>query len=368
MIRLLIISNPEITGLQYHRQIVPHHYISDMVEFRCDVATDIQKCSDVFLKEFQAVVFLRSINQEGQSQFIVARLKRLGLKIIFDIDDYWHLEPTHHLHGYYRAKHVAAQTEFDIKNSDLVTTTTEHFALELRKLNQNVVVLPNCLDPQNPAWQPKPISSSLTRFGWIGGVYHEKDIELLSESIKKIYERQKDFQFVLGGYNDNKSYERAEKVLSNNYDVPEEYKGYLNSKSKIAEHYGYFQRYRRLWGIDVFNYGKLYNDIDVALVPLQKNKFTSFKSEIKLIEAGTHGKAVIVSRVKPYDIFPEDCVHYIDANDNANSWNKAIRKFLLEPEYRKELASNLSTYVSKNYNISNWNEVRKSAYKKLLND
>jgi glycosyltransferase involved in cell wall biosynthesis len=363
MIRLLIVSAAPTTGLQYHRQLVPHTYLSDMVEFRCDVFPSYN-FSDEFLKQYQGVVFLRNINTNGQSSIIVAQLKRLEIKIIFDIDDYWNLPQGHHLHQLYRQKNLAQQTEFDIKNADLVTTTTEHFAQELRKLNPNVLVLPNCLD-QGDQWQAKPIESTLVRFGWIGGVYHERDIEMISHSVQKVYSGLEGFQFVLGGYQPNPSYQRVEKVLSNNYNQPEDYTNYLKSNLRIADHFSWHQKYRRVWGTDVLNYGKIYNEVDVSLVPLEASKFGSFKSEIKLIEAGTHGKAAIVSRVKPYDIFPENTVHYVD-NSDYSGWFKAIRKMLKEPEYRAEKAHNLKEYVKESYNIFKWNEVRKQAYKRMF--
>jgi glycosyltransferase involved in cell wall biosynthesis len=248
----------------------------------------------------------------------------------------------------------------ELKEVDMVTCTTEHFAKWLRIHNKNVHVLPNCLDPEK--WQKDSKKSNLVRFGWIGGVFHDNDLKLLTNSLMEMYRKEKGFQVVLGGWNQNKYYEDYERILSGSgIALSQEYRDWLKEKTFIHEHYYFNEPYRRIRGTAVDKYGDIYNEIDVALVPLAGNTFNTYKSEIKLVEAGMKGKAAIVSDTLPYNIFPKDTVMFVDSKD-SKGWYKAMKK-LMDKDLREELSVKLHEYVIKNYDLSEWNKVRTKIYK-----
>jgi len=90
MKKILINTNlKQPTGLNFHRLIVPYTKVSDLVEFKCDVYEDCTKLTDEQLKDYQAVVYQREIKLDGTSKQIIERYQKNGLKVIFDIDDYW---------------------------------------------------------------------------------------------------------------------------------------------------------------------------------------------------------------------------------------------------------------------------------------
>ena len=333
MIKILIKANMgNLNGLSYHRLIVPYSKVSDLTNFKCDVYEDLDVMPDEVIKDYQFVVYQREIDVYRKSIEKIKRFQKLGCKVIFDIDDYWHLPQSHALFKVYKEYQIVKQTEDILKHVDLVTCTTEILAEKIRPFNKNVKVYPNCLDLTDEQWQPKKEPSQYIRFGYIAGVHHVQDIKILQIPIRKARQINNS-QFVLGGYTDNDHYKYYESVMKQG-------------------------NYLRINAINVYEYGKAYNLTDVSLIPLEKNIFTEGKSEIKLLEAAAHGNAAIVSNVKPYNIFPKDTAIFLE-NSDVNGWYKAIKRLTESSQMRQDFAEKLKEYTNKNYNLKTWTEKRK---------
>lgn len=377
--KILLITSPRLTGLNYHRQIVPFTNL-DVDAEAYPVWND--EFTDEFLKGFQCVSFLRTISLEGKTEAISKRIKSLGLKIHFDIDDYWVLPVSHPMREGFIKENVGAQVVEAIKQADFITCSTEILAQRLKEHNDNVYVLPNAINPDEEQWQHVEVKNEKARFGYIAGLHHNKDVELLHPNIIKLYKDSSlfnKFQLCVAGFNVTKYedgsqqmnpyYKRVEQVFTDNYKYVKEpnYKEYLKSNNPTDnEKTGGFQ-YRRLWGQDTFNYGKLYNFIDVSLVPLYETMFSKNKSELKLIEAGFMKKAVIVSEVAPYIPFAtKDNSLLIKPTRNHIDWYINIKKLINEPNLRNDLAEQLYEDVKDKYHIKNVNVERKQIFDKWL--
>jgi glycosyltransferase involved in cell wall biosynthesis len=254
---------------------------------------------------------------------------------------------------------------------DLVTTTTEFFADAIRRLGiENVEVLPNCIDPLDPQFHDTtPTDSSLVRFGWIGGVHHRPDLEILRGTFSGFAKNRKamvGMQFVLGGFNPNREYLHIEKLITANYGLFRQDRGYIDYLLKYAEenpHYSLNKPYRRLWALPVTQYARMYNEIDVALIPLRSDKFSACKSELKLIEAGWFKKAVICSDTLPYNSVIKD-----DENGllvKGGYWSTEM-KYMMDEGYRKEQGEALHETVRERFDIDKWSKNRYELYKKLI--
>ena len=53
-------------------------------------------------------------------------------------------------------------------------------------------------------------------------------------------------------------------------------------------------------------------------------------------------------------------------NDDPKGWYKALRKLILEPEYRQELANNLHEFVKDKYNVDTVAKTRADFYKEII--
>lgn len=387
-IKVLIPVQYNITGLDYHRLLMPferlqktHGSIYDIKMLRGFKHEDkayeppIYDMTDDELKQFDIVYILRQVSHDiTKIQPTIDRIKSLGLKIIFDIDDYWQLPKTHFWHTKYKEQKVADGVIATLKQADAVTTTTGTFADIIKEYNQNVTVLPNCINSDEPQFKAVNISSPRLRFGWIGGVFHKTDLEILKPSIEKLYAASNlsgKWQLCLGGFNKNYEFLEMERILSCNYifktyDKP--YYSYLEQLTPAMEHIAFDKPYRRLWGKDVKHYGQIYNDVDVCLVPLVKNAFNECKSELKLVEAGTMGKCVICSDVKPYNEWIVDGVNgfLIKPERNYIDWFVAMRKLILNPELAKQMGEALQKTISENFNIDTHNKRRDALIKSVV--
>lgn len=377
--KILLVTSTRTTGLNYHRQIVPFSNLD--IDIHVSPQWD-NEFTDDFLKDFQCVSFLRSISLKGDTSLIVERLRKLGIKIHFDIDDYWQLPSSHPLYKGYRAEKVQEQVIEALKLSDFITTSTNHLAIRIKDYNDNVYVLRNAINPGEEQWKIEDVKNDKVRFGYIAGVHHNKDAELLHPNIIKVFKDRtlyNKFQFSVAGFNlnmypdgtskMNPYYKYVEQLFTDNYKSLKDkaYVEYLKRNTPEQNELTFDKEYRRLWGLDCFKYGKLYNLIDVSLVPLVQNMFSACKSELKLIEAGFMKKAVIVSNVNPYDRLADSTNSLlVNANRNHIDWFINIRKMINEPNLREDLASQLYEDVKVKYHIDTVNVERKQIFEKWL--
>jgi glycosyltransferase involved in cell wall biosynthesis len=345
---LLVITDN--TGLQYHRQIVPHIVLDSITgggAINVTSTGNFDMYPDEKLKDQQIVIFLRAISMTRKSAEVVRRCHKNGCKVILDIDDYWNL-PSDHGMFRYRPPYFEINTVEAIEAVDLVTTTTKFFAKIIKVFNRNTFVLPNCIDTHQEQWKSSKVESDKIRYGWVGGVWHKEDIKLMEDSFQYLYSDLKvdNYNIALGGWNDNPEYKEIELIMA------------ANGRAK--------EKYLRMQGMDYNNYGLLYDHLDVALVPLRNNMFNNCKSPLKLIEAGIKGCAVIASDIQPYNVFPKSTYYPVPTYDNKKGWYKAIKTLNKEKRMREDLASNLSEYVSKEYDVKEWALTRYQLYLNLL--
>jgi len=371
MINILVVTHQQNTGLNYHRQLIPHSHLDREYpnEYRCDITYNITTFSEQELSSYSIVTFLRIVDYKGNTVEIINRCKRAGCKVIIDIDDYWILHKDHELKDEYIKHNYAAQALDGLRNADYVTTTTEIFATKIREINKNVVVLPNSIDTTEPQFEQVDYYSDRMRFGWVGGLYHIQDVRLMYEGICELWKTDNTkFQLCLGGYSDNYQYHFLEKIFTDNYKNlnDNKYLKYLKLNKQEGNEAGDTQPYKRLWGSDVWNYAKLYNEIDIALIPLNVNGFNQYKSQLKIIEAGWFKKSVIVSNVPPYSI---DCTKnnsmLINPSKRNEGWGVAMKSLVLNPNKANDQKEKLHELVKEKYIMDVVNKDRHEFYQSI---
>ena len=407
-IRILIVCPREYSGSDFYRTLIPHLHLNfnhpddfEVVQIPTMDAEHIQTPEGnvplfEYLNGFHIAVFSRQLSHYGNSKKIADGLRAMGTRIVLDIDDYWHVPSTHVLYEDYRAMNLPAHLIADMRLADHITTTTSILADEIRKVNTNVSVLPTAYDPDRQYMQPGHTTYSRTRIGWMGGICHRDDIDLLSAGIQKLHSDKSlegRYQLILGGFNLQQSrwepgkpdsdgrvmyepvvlpfwqqeYVHFERVFTNDYKaVGEQYMKHLHRGNTLGWDDEENEPYRRIYGRPAGEYMQGYADFDIALAPLKANKFSRCKSQLKLIEAGFFKLPLICSATEPYTIdgkHGHNCL-MVQESKGHKDWYRCMKMLLKDESLRRELGENLHKDVQK-YHIREQIGARIDLYKHL---
>lgn len=342
----------------------PHEVLNRMFpEFNYETSDNVLKLPDELLKNFDLIIFCRRIQD---LKLVEIKLGKLGIPFAMDIDDYWHLPEDHISYELYKEFNESETVEKCLQASLFVITTTEILAEKIKPFNQNVHVIENGIDSEDPIWKPNKIKSRRTRFGFTQGSAHYPDIELISKDVQKCFDDEGFLnyaQIVLSGFNakfnEQSVYVGYEKLLTNDLKIKGE-KKYVNSLKRLASDInGINKPYRRIWGKDIDQYASVYDEMDLIVVPLKENDFNSCKSELKMIEAGFKDCAVIVHHVKPYTLLATDKNSFDLNKKSFYEWQKYL---LLNPNAIEDSKARLREDVRK-YDLKLLSEMRASIYK-----
>jgi glycosyltransferase involved in cell wall biosynthesis len=414
-IKVLVVPSDR-TGVGYYRSTKPHITLEELYpdEFHVDIEYEPQIENDEWLKKYDLVHFHRTIGayekmgdiKDENGNIIegtMSRLKRLGIPTIMDLDDYWAPGSHHPAYLLIKESGVAQKIVNNLKLADYVCTTTDIFAKEIQKHNKNTFVLPNGIDPRERQFTPKVEKSDRLRIGWLGGSSHLQDLEILNGVVGRLKSDGllDKVQFVLCGFDlrgfitmiDEKTGQRTqrkiepmesvwyryEQIFTDNHSiVSPEYAEHLLSFTKDEFHNVANEPYRRVWTKPISTYASNYNLFDVSLAPLSEHLFNQVKSQLKVIEAGFHKKALIAQDYGPYQIDivnayekggtinPEGNGLLIPSVKNHKQWYQHIKRLINNPELVNQLSNNLFESVKDIYSIQAITEKRRDWYKSLV--
>jgi glycosyltransferase involved in cell wall biosynthesis len=420
-IRVLVIVSDR-TGVGAFRSIKPHTRLQELYndEFFVDIitaGTDTFSWDDSFIQKYDIVHFHRTlpmITQRGVEQVymepvwnLIEKIRSLGVITIMDLDDYWMVGQEHPMYKMVKQSEMDVKIKNNIKRVDYLTTTTPIFANEISKLNKNVVVLPNAIDPNEYQYSPNPEKTNKKlRVGWLGGSSHEHDLNLIYSSVSQfLNDHKEDTQFVLCGFdtrgniteiNQKTGEQKMRKIrpiesvwyryeygfTDNHRLLNEDYKSTLLKFDRdLDESYNSIDEvYRRMWTKPITTYATNYNHFDVSLAPLKETIFNKVKSQLKVIEAGFHKKALIAQDFGPYQI---DLVNVFEkggkVNENGNAilvpsdrnhkeWGRGLKRLYENPEIVELISNNLFNTVNEKYHIDVVTKQRAEFYKQVVKD
>lgn len=277
-----------------------------------------------------------------------------GKKIVIDNDDTFYIDDNHPLIGVSLKESETLKDRINlvnefIKTADLVTCSTDTLNKEYSRLNNNVVTLPNCINPSD--W-PEPVrnENGKVRIGLVGSVSMEYDYLHVKGVIRALGERN-DVELVLIGLGDTrhrKDNKLVERIFKNEYK-------FWDSIHKEHLPWCQIEDYP-----DTLNKAKL----DLMLIPRKDNYFNRCKSNLKFLEASMLEIPVVAQSFKdaPY----EELTPHIGVlvKDNKN-WLSEIDKLIKDKHLRRQIGKNAKDYVLKNYNINNNSKKWAEAYQKI---
>jgi glycosyltransferase involved in cell wall biosynthesis len=399
-INLLVIPS-DASGVGKFRSVDPHIKLQNLYPEDFHVDIDYQpKLNDLnFWKKYQIVHFHRSFGDIDQCPALIKMLQSLGIIVIGDIDDYWLPTKEHPIHQLIVQNKMHQKIVDNLKACDYVITTTELFAMEIRKFNKNVVVLPNAIDPNEPQFRQPTLPSEKIRVGWLGGSSHLHDLKLLDGMVSKLTPLQDKLQYYVCGFDVrgtvteiNKDtgektqrqikpqetvWVKYEEIFTNNYKIiSPEYKTFLDKFEEGEYPAIENENYVRVWTRPVDSYARNYSNFDISLAPIKNHIFNRMKSQLKVIEAGFYKKALIASNVGPYTIdlkhalnngqFTDGNALLVNESNNHSDWAKHIKKLVNNPNMVTDLGERLYETVSKKYDLNIVTKTRSEFYLSLI--
>lgn len=262
-------------GVNYYRAEMPAKYLPG----RCNVLNpdDLQPPVDgrnhVFPRQEGAAIWMFSGN--ATRGLLMAEMKRQGIPVFMEVDDNYTVAPpiahmglsawTNKIDRTGKDKHsYEAHTKLAGK-IDGVICSTPYLASVYSRINPNVHVCWNSVDPEDWGEDPPHQKDGVLRIGWAGSwshIYDVADIRLALDWAS----RQKDVEVVLMGYDPGWGFE-----------------------------------YRAIkWFDRLADYRATANEIDVMLCPVRPSPWADCKSDVKALEAAMSGACSVVSRTEPY--------------------------------------------------------------------
>ncbi len=406
-VRVLAIP-PDRHGVGKYRIIDPFTFIGDnhSDDVHVDLVFDVPN-EHKFFSNYDVVIFHSFIHKSLGHESNIERVKWLkteGIVTIMDIDDHWRVDQRHPNYETFKRVNFSKRRVELLRLSDHVTTTTSVYKTTLKRVLglKSVHVFPNAVNEKEDQFQSKPIDSDFVRFGWLGGSSHLYDIELLKSGISLTQQKYKNkTQFVLCGFDlrgnmklINKQtgemterpikpvetvWYKYEKIFTNDYrSVSEEYKNYLNTFTSNPYEKELEQPYVRRWTLDINKYASNYNYFDVSLAPLVKSEFNENKSQLKVIEAGFHKKALIATEENPYlidlissvekggNINPKGNCLMVSTNKNHKQWGQHMKRLIESPNMIEDLGNKLYETVKDKYSLTTVSKNRVEFLKTII--
>jgi len=195
--------------------------------------------------------------------------------------------------------------------ADRVIVTTESLAEELRSMADDVRVVPNYLD--EAIWgglTSKRATSAKPRVGWAGAQQHLGDLELLEEVVR---ETAHEVDWVFFGM------------------CPDFLQPYVKEIHNPVIFRKYPEKLATL-------------NLDLAVAPLEYNRFNDSKSNLRIVEYGVLGWPVIASDIAPYREGPVCRVP-----NQPRAWIKAIRERIHDMDATRREGDVLLAWVRENW-------------------
>jgi glycosyltransferase involved in cell wall biosynthesis len=333
-------------GCYYARCLLPQRangwdgQLKSLLSTKDDPETMFRKAMDS-----DVIVFHRP-DQRNKVE-VIPLLKQAGKKVVLDNDDTYLPDTGVQTIMYGKKRKILESIERNIKEAaamcDLITVSTDWLKKEYDSVNDNVVVLPNTVDPDD--WgTPKRNEGDKIRIGLVGSVTSADYVEI--KPVLKSLSDDPKIQLVVFG-------------------LPPSTKDTKMINNLFKEHSDFWHSLNIEWQplVNISEYKQTLNDLklDVALIPRTDNYFNRAKSNIKFLEMAMLEIPCIVSDFSdsPYS---QD-IHLLKCK-NLDEWYNNI-ELIKDRNFRRELGAKAREYVEDKYNINNLAHLWEDNYKKI---
>ena len=309
-------ATPAVT---YLRAQLPAKHLPGMTTTALDMATNGEDFA--FPNHYgKAAIFLHP--GDKSRALAMQGLRAKGIRALVEVDDNYLINPGQEIlknsgwslsvgdKPYSREGHT-----WITKHADGVIVTTRHLANSYLKVNPNVFICPNTVEPSDWPAPEKP-DDGIFRIAWVGSLSHKPDIPLVTRAFEWA-SRQKDVQVYVSGGNP----QTGAAGLDPGWKFPH---------SVIP------------WVDDLDAYRSLFQYFDVLVAPILGQPFALYRSDVKALEGAMGGCALVLSDVEPYEDWTED--RCLKAKD-AKGFLHALKHLVANRDEAKQLAKAARDYA-----------------------
>lgn len=300
------------------------------------------------------VVFQRP-DQDAMVE-IIPKLQQAGKKVVFDNDDTYKPGSGTPTKLYLdKQKEMLEKINNNLAESarraDLVTTTTEFLANEYRQYNENVVVVPNCIDPFD--WDdPIENKTNKVRVGIVGSVASNNEYRVIIPLLDEIKKRD-DVKLVVFAH-------------------PKKHKDLSISRKVYKDDINFWDQFDIEWQpyVPMSEYNDTLTNLslDIMLAPREDSYFNRCKSNLKYLESAMVGAAFVGQS------FPDGNSPYDKDIDGTNGrlavteqdWIDQVIPLVENAHLRKTIAKQANKYVLEHYDINNNAHLWEKAYNTMF--
>lgn len=319
----------KIPSSQYLRQIAPLQLLDMNKEIRLIDGNSLfaRKGNESYLDLNQlpkdAIIFL-------QRDFSYWKdLLNLPFRFIYDIDDNLLDLPVNHP-DMAKYQKLSDLLKANLSRFDCVTVSTYELKKKMSFYNKNIHILPNYL-PLMPNLYTK--NSTKIRILISGTPSHKHDVQFLIPVISNLFNKYKNqIEIIFWGFCPDELIGKDNIVFINEF--TKDYRDYLQKLAEI--------------------------NAQIGLIPLSRDDFNKYKSDIKWKEYSSCQMAVIASDTTPY----QSICHGVDGlilENNPELWEKYLERLITDQEYRNNLAENAYNRVKNSgllsQNINHWEKL-----------
>lgn len=280
---------------------------------------------------------------------VIKYAKSLGKTVVYETDDL--LERLDSTNPMYQdmLQHVD-QVRSMAREANCCTTTGKELQAELEKFNDQVHILPNCVDLE--AWSMRKGGNKRLRVGWAGGSSHAADLMIVVEAIKRL-KKELDFDFVIFGLSDTYWPDHIKHLKEKHIEQTKNFPNmrpadWYKSTMALAEALEDLE-FEHIPFVPHDRYNKALENanLDIGICPLVDTVFNRCKSAIKFYEYAMVGTACLASKIPPYE--PEVGCY---AKNKFSDWHKQLKRLITDHEFRNAVQQTQRAWVIENRDIN----------------
>jgi len=296
-------------GCTYHRVHLPNQFIDADVRTVSQLSEEDLAWCDMLIYSRHTLVSVDYLNKFRD---------KYGFKIVVDTDDWWEAPKDHPKYEWWSRSNIGLQIRQHLMNADAVITTNERLAKEIP--NPRVYIFPTMLPYGKLQFGVRKTKSDKVRLLYASTIMNYANTNLIAKAMERL--SGLNIEIVIAGYHESPLFD----ILVSNLTAGKIPHRFINMKP--AEEY--MSAYEG----------------DIMILPSKPSKFNSFKSNLKLLEAGALKMPVVVSKCDPYLGFP---VNYFSSD---NEFVEQVTKLVEDVEYRKKCGEELYKFCKYNYELT----------------